>query len=193
MLSFLHPSLPRSRVSNGSPMGDYVWDLFTWLIQAPQWSFCVSSWSTYTPSSTLQPYQMPPWSSHPLLLIKTLQWLPTRPRDCCSIAKLCPTPCDPMNCSTPGFPVLHYLLEFAQTHVQWVSDAIQLSHPLLPTSPPALNLSQHQGLSQWISSLHRVAKVLKPQLQHQSSQCIFLEDWLVWISFCPRDSQEPLR
>ena len=130
MLSFLHPSLPRSRVSNGSPMGDYVWDFFTRLIQAPQWSFCFSSWSTYTPSSTLQPYQIPPWSSHPLLLIKTLQWLPTCPQDCCSVAKLCPTPCDPMNCSTPGFPVLHYLLEFAQTHVQ----VSQWCHPTISSS-----------------------------------------------------------
>ena len=54
--------------------------------------------------------------------------------------------CDPMNCSMPGFPVLHYLPEFAQIHVYLVSDAIQLSHPLLPSSPLALSLSQHQGL-----------------------------------------------
>ena len=54
--------------------------------------------------------------------------------------------CDPMDCSTPGFPVLHYLLELAQTPVHWVSDAIQPSHPLPPLSPPALNLSQHHGL-----------------------------------------------
>ena len=58
----------------------------------------------------------------------------------------------PQDCSTPGFPVLHYLLEFAQSHVHWVGDAIQLSHPLLPPSPPALNLFQHQGLFQWVSS-----------------------------------------
>ena len=61
-----------------------------------------------------------------------------------SVTQLCSTLCDPMDCSTPGFPVLHYLPEFAQTHVHWVDDAIQLSHPLLPPSPPALNLSQHQ-------------------------------------------------
>ena len=65
---------------------------------------------------------------------------------CCSVAQLCLTLCDPMDCSMPGFPVLHYLLEFAQTHVRWVNDAIQPSHPLLSPSPPALNLSQHQGL-----------------------------------------------
>ena len=64
----------------------------------------------------------------------------------CSIAQLCPTLCDPMDCSTPGFPVLHHLLEFAHTHVHWVSDAIQPSGPLSPPSPPAFNLSQHQSL-----------------------------------------------
>ena len=85
---------------------------------------------------------------------------------CFSIAKSCPTLCDPMNCSKPGFPVLHYLSEFAQTHVQWVSDAIQLSNPLLCPFLPAFYLFQHQGLSQWISSLHQVTKVL--DLQHQS-------------------------
>ena len=62
--------------------------------------------------------------------------------------------CDPMNCSMPGFPVLHSLSEFAQVHVHWVSGAIQPSHPLLTLSPLALNLYQHQGLSQWVRSLH---------------------------------------
>ena len=77
---------------------------------------------------------------------------------CCSFAKLCPTLCSLMDCSMPGFPVLHYLLELAQTHVHWVSDAIQPSHPLSPPSPLALSLSQHQGLFQWVSSLHQVPK-----------------------------------
>ena len=58
----------------------------------------------------------------------------------------------------PGVPELHHLLEFAQTHAHWVKDAIQPSHPLLPPSPPALSLSQHQGLFQWVSSSHHVAK-----------------------------------
>ena len=79
---------------------------------------------------------------------------------CCSVAKLCLTLCNPMDCSRPGFPVLHYLLEFAQTHVHWVGDAIQPSHPL-SSSPPALNLSQHQGLFQWVGPLHQVDKVLE--------------------------------
>ena len=67
-------------------------------------------------------------------------------RCCCSVTQLCPTRCDPMDCSTPGFPGLHHLLELAQTHVHWVGDAIQPSHPLLSPSPVTFNLSQHQGL-----------------------------------------------
>ena len=65
---------------------------------------------------------------------------------CCSVTKLCLTHCDPVNCSVPGFPVLHYLPEFAQSHVHWVSDAIQTSYPLSSPSPLSFNLSQHQGL-----------------------------------------------
>ena len=78
--------------------------------------------------------------------------------------------CDPMDCSMPGFPVLDYLPEFGQTHVHWVSDAIQPFYPLSSPFPPALNLSQHQDLFQWIGFLHQVTKVLELQLQHQSSQ-----------------------
>ena len=72
-----------------------------------------------------------------------------------------PTLCDPTDCSTPGLPVYHKLLEFTQTHVHWVGDAIQCSHPLSSPSPPAFNLSQHQGLFQWVGSSHQVATVLK--------------------------------
>ena len=78
--------------------------------------------------------------------------------------------CNPMNRSTPDLPVHHQLPEFTQTHVHWVSDAIQLSHPLSSPSPPAFNLSQHQGLFKWVSPLHQVARVLEFQLQHQSFQ-----------------------
>ena len=78
---------------------------------------------------------------------------------CCSVTQSCPIPCESMDCSTPGFPVLHHLLELAQTHVHWVDDAIQLSHPLLSPSPPAFNLSQYQSLFQWVISLYQVAKV----------------------------------
>ena len=98
-----------------------------------------------------------------------------------SVAQSCPILCDPTDCSTPGFPVRHQLLELAQTHVHWVGDAIQPSHPSSP-SPPPVNLSQHQGLFQWISSSHQVAKVLEFQLQdhfsNESSGLIsFRIDW----------------
>ena len=81
-----------------------------------------------------------------------------------SVTQLCLTVCDPMNYSTPGLPVHHQLPEFTQTHVHWVGDAIQPSHPLSSPSPPAPNPSQHQGLSQWANSSHEVAKVLEFQL-----------------------------
>ena len=88
-----------------------------------------------------------------------------------------------MDCSTPGLSVHHQLPELTQTHVHWVGDAIQPSHPLSSPSPPAFNLSQHQGLFKWVSSLHQVAKVLAFQLQHQSCNeysglISFRMDWL---------------
>ena len=88
------------------------------------------------------------------------------------VAQSCLTLCDPMDFTTPGLPIHHHLLEFTQTFVHWVGDAIQPSHPLSFSSPPALNLSRHQDLFQWVSSLHQVAKVLEFQLQHQSFQWI---------------------
>ena len=95
-----------------------------------------------------------------------------------SVPQSCPTLCDPMNHSTPGLPVHHQLLEFTQTHVHLVGNAIQPSHPLSSPSPPTPNPSQHQGLFQWVNSLHEVAKVLEFQLQHQSFQWIFKTDFL---------------
>ena len=111
-----------------------------------------------------------------------------------SITQSCPTLCNLMDCSTPGFPVHHQLLELTQTHVHRVGDATQQSHSLSSTSPPTFNLSQHQGLLKWVSSSHQMAKVLELQLQHQCFQWIFgtdfLEDWLVSSPCSPRDSQE---
>ena len=77
---------------------------------------------------------------------------------CCSIAKSCPTLFDSMDCSTPVLPVLDYLLEFAQTHVHWIHNAVPPSHSLSPSSLPALSLSQHQGLFQWVGSSYQVSK-----------------------------------
>ena len=119
---------------------------------------------------------------------------------CCPVTELCPAVCSPMDCSTPAFPVLHYFPEFAQTHVHWISDAIQPSHPLLPPSPPAFYLScfsdsleKLQGLFQRVDFSHQVAKVLELQLQHQSFQWIirvipFRIDWFSSPCF-PQDSQ----
>ena len=90
--------------------------------------------------------------------IPNISWL-----ICCSVLLSCPTLCNLMDCSMLAFPVLHDLLEFAQTHMPSVGDAIQPSHSLPPPSPPALNLSQHQGLFQCVGSSHQVAKVLELQ------------------------------
>ena len=100
-----------------------------------------------------------------------------------SVAQSCPNLYDPMNRSMPGFPVHHQLPELTQTHVHWVGDVIQPSFPLSSPSPPAFNLSQHQGLFQWVSSSHQVDKVLEFQLQHQSFQWIFRTDflWMDWL------------
>ena len=95
-----------------------------------------------------------------------------------SVAQSSPTLCDPVNHSSPGLPVHHQLPKFTQTHVHWVSDAIQPSHPLLSPSPPAPNPSKHQGLFQWVNSSHEAAKVLEFQLQHQSFQWISRSDLL---------------
>ena len=107
-----------------------------------------------------------------------------------SVAQLCPSLCDPMDC----FPVHHQLRELTQTHAYWVGDAIQPSHPPLSPSPPVFNFSQHQGLFKWVSSLHQLAKGLELQLQHQSFQWTprtdLLYDGLVGSPCSPRDCQE---
>ena len=100
-----------------------------------------------------------------------------------SVAQSCPTLCDPMDCSTPGLPVHHQLPEFTEIHVHCVSDAIQPPHRLSSPSPPALNLSQHQGLFQWVGSSHQVAKVLEFQFSISPSNAYsglisFGIDWL---------------
>ena len=95
-----------------------------------------------------------------------------------SVAQFCLTLHNPMDCSMLGFPDYHQLPEFTQTHVHPTDDATQPSHPLSSPSPPAFKLSQHQGLFQWVGSLHQVVKVLEFHLQHQSFQWIFRTDFL---------------
>ena len=95
-----------------------------------------------------------------------------------SVAQSCPIVCDPVDCSPPGLPVHHQLLELIQTHVHHIGDAIQPSHPLPSPSSHAFNLSRHQGLFKWVGSSHQVAKVLEFQLQYQSFQWIFRTECL---------------
>ena len=110
-----------------------------------------------------------------------------------SVAQSCPTLCDLMNCSTPGLPIHQQLLEFIQTLVHRVGDAIQPSHPLSSLSPPASAPFQHQGLFQWVNSWHEVAKVLEFQLQHHSFQDT--QDWspLGWTGWISLQSKGPSR
>jgi len=94
-----------------------------------------------------------------------------------SVTQSCLNLCNPMDCSTPGFPVHHQLPEFTQIQVHWLADGIQPSHTLPSPSPPALNFSQYQGIFQWVSSLHQMAKVLESQFWHQYFQRIFRTDF----------------
>ena len=103
----------------------------------------------------------------------TVQWAEWAWTQFSSVTQSCPTLWDPMDYSMPGCAVHHQLPVLAQTHVHQVSDAIQPSHLQLFPSPLALNLSQYQGLFQWVSSLYQMATVLELQLQHQSFQWIF--------------------
>ena len=107
---------------------------------------------------------------------------------------LCQTFCNPMDCSMPGLPVYRQLSEFTQSHVHWVSDAVQPSHSLSSPSSPAFSLFQHQEIFKWVTTLHQVAKVLGFQLEHDSFQWVFrtafLSDGLVESPCSPRDSQE---
>ena len=110
-----------------------------------------------------------------------------------SVSQSCPTLCDPMNCSTPGLPVHHQLPEFTQTHVHWVGDAIQTYHPLSTPSPPAFDLSQHQGLfkSQLFASGGQNSGVsVLTSVLPMNTQDRFPLGWTGWSSCSPRDSQE---
>ena len=104
--------------------------------------------------------------------------------DFSSLAQLCLALCDPMDWSTPGFPVHHQLPELAQTHVGWVGDAIQPPHPLLSPFPPAFNLSQHQSLFQWVSSSHLACEHCPRCNQHyHQPEATSPEALLLWC-FC---------
>ena len=112
---------------------------------------------------------------------------------CCSVTQLCLTLCDPTDCSTPAFPVLHYLLEFVQTHVHWVSDAVQLSHPLSSPSPPCLQCFPASGsfpMSQFFASGGQSIGVSASALVFLMNIQDWIWDWLIWYPCSPRDSQD---
>ena len=103
------------------------------------------------------------------ILPSSLAWLASFCCCCyCSINQSFPTLCDHVACNMPGLSVPHHLPKFAQVHVHCFGDAIQLSNPLMPSSPSALSFSQHQGLFKWVSCSHKITKILELQLQHQS-------------------------
>ena len=131
-----------------------------------------------------------PQNFHPFLF-SILFSIQKQPSCCCSVSKLCATLCNPMDCSMPSFPVLHYHLEFAQIHVQWVSDATEPSHPL-SSSSLALNLCQHQGLFQWVSFLHQVAKYWSFNISPSNEYLGLISFRINWLDLLasPRDSQE---
>ena len=108
-----------------------------------------------------------------------------------SVAQSCPTLCNPMNSSMPGLPVHHQLPESTQTHVHWLGDTIQPSHPLSSPSPPALNLSQYQGLFKWVSSSHQVAKILEFLSASTSVLPMNTQDWspLGWTGWISLQSK----
>ena len=135
-------------------------------------NLCASAWYCWEPKLPLKINLLKiswQWGFPDGPVVKTLHFH-CRRHQFSSVAQSCPTLCHPMNCSTPGLPVHHQLLEFMQTHVHQVSEATQPSHPLPSPSPPSLNLSPHQGLFKSVRSSHQVAEVLEFQLQHQSFQ-----------------------
>ena len=143
--------------------------------QDPPWLFALCPWVTIVSTAICIPFFLiVPWFSRQEISCPRKN----RVGYFCSVTKECPTLCNTMYCTTPGFPVLHYIPEFAQTHVHWVNDAIQPSRPLSHSSPLALNLYQCQGLFQCVSSSHQMARVLELLLHHQSFQWIFRVDFL---------------
>ena len=150
---------------DGSPVRHYdVHSLYGWAQTRPTYEWVIIA--------LLQLGQ--PGTGEATLLLLSFPLL--RVQSVSSVTQSCPTLCDPMDCSTLGFPVHHQLPELIQTHVHWVGNVIQPSYPLSSPSPLAFNLSQHQCLFKWVSTSHQVAKVL--ELQHQSFQWKFRTDFL---------------
>ena len=167
-------SVPPTNSISFSSKAEFLFHVTLWLMKQEDnkfqdlcWRYVWSLSSDHqAPKGSLQAYQR---REAIMMLIKfPVLWRESESVSCSvqfsSVPQSCPTLCDPMNCSTPDFPVHHHLPEFTQTHVHRVGDAIQPSHPLSSPSPPVPNPSQHQSLFQWVNSSHEVAKVLEFQL-----------------------------
>ena len=149
--------------------GTHTSHLETLTSRKSMWLFLIYSFICSTSPLSSSPLPSPP----PLRLSSLLATAQFS-----SVAQLCTTLCNPMDWSMPGLPVHHQLLEFTQTPLHWMGDAMQPSHPLSSPSPLALNLSQHQGLFRWVISSHQVAKVLEFQFQHPFFQWTLRTDLL---------------
>ena len=191
------PSLSPSLRSNSCPLSQW-WYLKSSHPLPPPLSFCLQSFPHQVFShESVVPIRWPKYWSFSFIINTSNEYSGLISIQFSSVVQPWPTFCDPKDCSMPDLPVQHQLPEFTQTHVRsqwhhWVSDVIQPSHTLSFPSP-AFNLSQHQHIFQWVSSLYQVAKVLEFQLQHQSFQWVtwtgFLYDWLVLSPCGPKDSQ----
>ena len=141
--------------------------------------------------------QLPSWETvfkWPSALASPPSWTSEHTPHCCccgcfSITMSCPALCDPVDCSTPGFPVLHHLLEFAQTCIHWIDDAIQPSHPSSPPSPPAFSFSQHQGLYTLYSSLSNLSSSIFSPTSKPSSCHSPMWLTLARVSSCAGESK----
>ena len=164
------------RLRAGGKRSDRRWD--GWMASSTQWIWVWANWDSEGQGGLAC---CSPWGCKESDMTESLY--NNNVFQFSSVAQPCPTLCDPMDCSMPGFPVHHQLPEFTQTDVHGVGDAIQPSHPLLSPSPPTFNLSQHQGLFKWVSSLHQVAKYwsfsfnISPTNEH-SGLISFRMDWV---------------
>ena len=157
-----HKDKKASMSRGGGPGTDHSLMTFSFLLKVAQSCLALCNPMDYT--------------VHGILQVRILEWVQFS-----SVAQSCPTLCNPMNHSTPGLPVHHQLLESTQTHVCWVSDAIQPSHPLSSPSPPALNLSQHQGLFKFASGGQSIGVSASTSVLPMNTQDWSLE-WTGWIS-----------
>ena len=151
----ISPSLLKDSFGGYWIPGWSVFVLAYWIYQSPAsglqsfpWEVC---WKFYWGSHVCDPL-LPSWYFNIFLFVfwKFDYNMPLSSSCCCSVTGLSPTLCNPMDCSMSGLPVPHYLQEFVQVYVCWISDALQPSYPLLPSSPFVFSLSQHQGLFQWV-------------------------------------------